>query len=215
MAIKISLGNINYNSKKELRVKLSTFLSKTSDGIINNQLQIAQLNDLIRMHPRANEKIGIGIKYFLVLRNQIGKGKSFAIERLDGSIERFSYKTCISGYNQNKKAMIFEAFRFLVKSQMRIYRDSLEFPIKCELSNEIIKDKFQLHVDHVYPFSLIVEDFINKQKLKLMEVKIVGNGEAIKLKDSKMVGEFKQYHLKYAKYQPTLEKYNTEKSNKY
>lgn len=56
----------------------------------------AFLLDLLSMHPRAAEKIGVGVKHFTVEKNK-GGTQSFYIIRVDGSRDDFSFGKCLKG----------------------------------------------------------------------------------------------------------------------
>lgn len=60
-----------------------------------------------------------------------------------------------------------------------------------------------LHVDHVYPFEAIVQDWINQKKLDWGQVN-----------KKKLYKEFAQYHKQVAKYQYLSPKENIKKGNK-
>ncbi len=54
---------------------------------------------VLRHHPSAAEKIGVGVKRFLVHRHESGD-RCFSIERVDGTRESFSLKKCLSALAQ-------------------------------------------------------------------------------------------------------------------
>jgi hypothetical protein len=54
------------------------------------------LRAVLALHPRADEKIGCGVKHFSVRSADFGS-KCFWINRPDGTTEDFSYRTCIRG----------------------------------------------------------------------------------------------------------------------
>ncbi|MEV0650582.1 DCL family protein [Phytomonospora sp. NPDC050363] len=58
---------------------------------------IAFIHDLVALHPEAEEKIGAGIKGFVVRVNENGFGgtRCFYVERVDGSSAEFSFPLCI------------------------------------------------------------------------------------------------------------------------
>jgi len=49
----------------------------------------------LEKHPEVNEKIGSGINGFFVRSADYGT-KCFWVERTDGTVERFSYKSCVT-----------------------------------------------------------------------------------------------------------------------
>jgi hypothetical protein len=54
----------------------------------------AFLQELLSKHPRAAEKIGVGVKHFTVAKAK-GGTQCFYITRIDGSWLNFSFENCI------------------------------------------------------------------------------------------------------------------------
>jgi hypothetical protein len=215
--MQFTLGEFTYSSKNELKLKLSKYLQATPSGhIITEYSKIKQLTDLLYLHYDYTRKIGSGIKFFFVKRNEVGSGKCFAIRRTDESIETFSYKSCLDGDTQTKRAKTLEALRFAIKGHMRAYRESLNYPIRCALSNEVIKSPFELHVDHVKPtFYEIVSEFLHSKSMELEHIKIIGNGESIRLSDNDISNEFYRFHARKAVYQALTKEAHIEKTKNY
>jgi len=54
------------------------------------------LLELLKRHPRKEEKIGVGVKHFTVEKAQ-GGTQCFYITRVDGSRSDFSFMKCLRG----------------------------------------------------------------------------------------------------------------------
>lgn len=52
------------------------------------------LGELLMRHPRGKEKLGCGIERFIIRVQKYG-AKCFHVVRLEGTIEKFSYKKCL------------------------------------------------------------------------------------------------------------------------
>ncbi len=215
--MQFTLGEFTYSSKNELKLRLSKYLQATPSGhVITDYSKIKLLTDLLYLHYDYSRKIGLGIKFFFVKRNDVGSGKCFAIRRTDDSIETFSYKSCLDGDTQTKKAKTLEALRFVIKGHMRAYRESLIYPTHCALSNEPINSPFELHVDHVNPtFYEIVTEYLHSKSMELEDIKIIGNGESIKLRNRNISEEFYRFHAGKAVYQALTRDAHIEKTKKY
>ena len=61
------------------------------DKVTQNDADI--LEDLLKMHPEAAEKIGRGIESFSVRTADYGT-RCFWINRVDGTTEKFSFRAC-------------------------------------------------------------------------------------------------------------------------
>ena len=52
------------------------------------------LMDLLKKHPKAIEKIGVGVKHFTIEPSK-GGTRCFYVTRIDGSHDDFSYAKCL------------------------------------------------------------------------------------------------------------------------
>lgn len=205
------LGKYTYASKEELKGKLKSFLAESPDGLILHPILVEKLHELLLLHPRAEEKIGVGIQNFAVARNQRGSGKSFKIIRIDGTEERFSYKMCIEGQMVTNRAKVIEALRFAIKPQLLEFRQKVYLPITCGISGRIITTHKELHIDHKIPFWSLVQNFCLQKNIDLNILETEGNGENIRLVNKKIELEFQDFHRKHAELQVSLKEANLEK----
>ena len=96
-----SLGGVDFKNKIAIRNRVSSILKSYTRGMVVVGEDERILRDLIKMHPRANEKIGTGIKYFRIGADHFGKN-CFWINRSDDSRTDFSYLVCINGEKSNR-----------------------------------------------------------------------------------------------------------------
>lgn len=90
----VEIGGQKFSRKGDALAYLKVMLSNYS---LEERVSIddeAFLLDALRKHPEVKEKVGIGIDHFFVRRADYGT-RCFWIRRLDGSEERFSYKSCV------------------------------------------------------------------------------------------------------------------------
>lgn len=92
----ISLGALHFAKKGDAAAYLKAMLQKydVGDKVSHEDGEI--LRAALARHPDATLKIGSGIASFSVRSADFGS-KCFWVNRMDGSIERFSWKPCIYG----------------------------------------------------------------------------------------------------------------------
>ncbi|MCP1103962.1 DCL family protein [Serratia nevei] len=209
------LGDYVYKNKNELKESIKNFLQRAREGIVTHPETIEKLHYLLVMHPKAACKIGVGVKDFSVTSNTQGAGKGFEIIRKDNSRERFSYKACIDGERQTRRAKTVEALRFIIRQQMIDFRRSLQFPVRCAISGKLIHNNDELHIDHHIPFWELVTEFLEEESLTLEQLETSGSGEYLRLIDETVSRGFFKFHERNAKLQPTLKEYNIKKGGGY
>ena len=90
----VEIGGLKFSKKGDALSHLRGILNSYSlEERVSNQ-DASFLFDALAKHPEASEKIGVGVDYFFVRRADYGT-RCFWVKRLDGSEERFSYKSCI------------------------------------------------------------------------------------------------------------------------
>lgn len=84
----------HFPRKSDALLFLKTMLNNYRPGDTVSDEDKAFLLEAIKRHPDSAKKIGSGIKSFEVRSADFGT-QCFWILRTDGSIERFSYKSCV------------------------------------------------------------------------------------------------------------------------
>lgn len=122
----------------------------------------------------------------------------------------------------NWKTKLSLAFRQIVEEDMAIERNIqrkrayMDESFCCPLSGIPLKDcPSGTHLDHVYPFSRMVDDFLRRFNIEGEWVEVVHRGTSYSLKDTEIVKKWLQYHRENADLKLTCAKYNIQKSNKY
>jgi len=93
--MKLSLGGLNFDSKRDAKLYAQNLLHSHSVGEILPSKYNNFFRDMLLMRGDAGrEKIGPGIKYVKIEKNKNLHGKGFAIYRTDGTKRTFSYKKC-------------------------------------------------------------------------------------------------------------------------
>ena len=95
------------NLMEEKRKIYKDLLYKYSIGEYLKGQDFNNLLDLLKKHPRAVQKIGVGIKGLLIDRDGYG-GRCFYLMRQDGTKEKFSYLKCLGLKSSNSVETIKE-----------------------------------------------------------------------------------------------------------
>jgi hypothetical protein len=109
---------------------------------------------VVRMHPRADEKIGAGICCLVVRKNTYGQGNELHIERNDGTEVDVSYRRALAPRTPAvERADLMAALRQEVAQQTIEYkRDRLTSGAVCAVS-AVPLDADTAHVDHIPPWT--------------------------------------------------------------
>lgn len=132
--------------------------------------------------------------------------------------EEFSYKKAINSERQNFKLYITQAFRNEVLEQTGKAKDKLleaKFP-ETEITSDL---RQEYHLDHIYPFALITDEFLSDFDLQLEQIKVekreVDDRSRYFFADHQLGKLWQDYHLKHAKYQLLTKSQNLAKINNY
>ncbi len=92
----ITIGPHHFGTKGDAAAFLRAMLHKYDVGDKVSAADAEILCSALARHPNAAAKMGGGISHFSVRSADFGT-KCFWVNRLDGSSEKFSYKSCIYG----------------------------------------------------------------------------------------------------------------------
>lgn len=90
----VEIGAVKFAKKGDALIRLKSILNNYG---IEERVSLedqAFLSDALKNHPDARSKVGVGIAYIFVRRADYST-RCFWVKRLDGSEERFSYKSCV------------------------------------------------------------------------------------------------------------------------
>ena len=132
----LELGGKYFQSKKELQEYVQSLLANGHRVLAKEEASVIQ--DLLLLHPNANEKIGTGLKYIEVSLSPQKTHNCFFVVREDGSREDFSYKHCVSECSQERliEKRRLSAYREAVQDQIINFRFlKSKINARCELCN--------------------------------------------------------------------------------
>ena len=92
----IKLDTREFATKSDATAYFKSMLARYRPGDRVSEDDSKDLASLLTRHPEAAEKIGAGIHHFEVMSADYGT-KCFWVVRLDETMERFSYPSCITG----------------------------------------------------------------------------------------------------------------------
>lgn len=90
----LEIAGIPFDRKGDAHEYLKNILNSYGPEETVSKQDAAFLQQTLDRHPEAKEKIGCGVDSFFVRRADYGT-VCFWIKRTDGSVVRFSYKSCI------------------------------------------------------------------------------------------------------------------------
>jgi len=162
------IGDLEFKTKKEVENYTRNIINELNTCIINkDHIYFIFFNNLIKNHPKYDEKIGNGIDYFYIKTNQLFKNLEMMIKRLDGSEVDFSWIQCCKFRQQTNEQYLTKAMREAISNDIITFKQS---QIKlicsfCKLDNENYKN---YHVDHHNPsFENIKNNFLKSTKKKI------------------------------------------------
>lgn len=152
---RMELGGKYFPSKGDLQVYIQSILATGNKMLVGEEAAVVE--DLLLLHPNADEKIGSGVQHIEVGLSPQKTHNCFYVVRTDGSKEHFSYKHCLSECSQERliEKRRTSAYREAVADQIMEFRRSKQPNSYCEScgSNQ------NLQVDHFIPFENLVADF--------------------------------------------------------
>lgn len=162
---------------------------------------LAFMLTLLRQHPRAQEKIGVGIASIEIRRHPVYRtSKVPTLVRLDGSSIDFSYQKCLDG-EPNALGIFLATARFAISQEMFEYKreyfgDCETAP--CQLSGDPITFH-EAHVDHLPPvFDTIARQFIDACGIDVEAVAYT-NGIGKEFQDQAFTEQWRSFHRERAR----------------
>jgi hypothetical protein len=92
----ITIGDLHFAKKADAASFLGAMLRRYDVGDRVNSADEEVLRAALALHPNAETKMGSGVATFSVRSADFGT-KCFWLNRIDGTTEKFSYRTCIYG----------------------------------------------------------------------------------------------------------------------
>lgn len=141
----------------------------------------------------------------------LGKGKV--------TDELFPRAKPIPEYKQNKKDAL-TAMRQIISPQINEFRKSINRQlnrgkiIKCPSSKDYLSAG-EWHVDHVYPFANLVEEWCREERIDLERIDVYCRGTKCYFKDTSLAESWFDYHAINARLQALSAAENLKKGARY
>jgi len=171
-----------FGTQKELKeyVQKILYSCEPKQPLSSDDFQF--MRALLNNHPDAYEKIGDGIESIWVQENIVNRGKStgFWFQRVDGSIDNFSYKVCIEN-PPSVKSHFFMACREAVDRYVNDWREDAfqgVDTLRCPVSSNLITLKESYVAHSPLPFKEMAEAFMLRENLVLSEQLFKAHGDS-------------------------------------
>ena len=203
MSSPISIGNLIFDSKSELKVYVQNMIKQIGPCSSLKSYHIDQYDFLVHLferHSEYPEKIDgmIDIAFVPNIRNS--KDIVMHIIKENGDHDDISWNNCVS---QKKKSELPRALRFAIENQCISFKQNYlkQHGIEqCAICQSTERDK-KYHVDHINHFEQIVCEFIKSTLLKRPTIFRDAPGDYMKtfIEDDKpFEDEWKLFHQKHA-----------------
>lgn len=139
----VQIGNLIFKTKKEALSHFKQILNSYDFGEKLNQKDLEDVCELLKIHEKSKEKIGIGIKEVEIVEVRYNT-KCFNLIRTDSSTDIFSYTKCING-GFTPLTKFSRACRDLVHEDLRNVKlnyfkeNSENGQVKCQETGELCK----------------------------------------------------------------------------
>jgi hypothetical protein len=197
------LGMQVFASKQDMTDAVKAILASYEPGQVVQPKDEALLLDLLAHHPRAQDKIGVGIQRIRVRANpSYPATRMFWLERVDGSADNFSYIKClrpVSLWERLTRAMRVAITPQIVERKTRVFggRAVVQCPVtdvRCTWE--------QMHVDHRPPltFARLMQDFLLSEGLGPEQIDLdeAPDGIGSVLANAEWSQEWQDYHALFA-----------------
>jgi hypothetical protein len=165
------------STKKEYRIGQLTFKTKKAceeyvRGILSElgcirvgpgHSKWAFLNNVLNNHPEKEFKIGTGVDYFWIKKNEVGNGYATMIRRMDGSVADFSWRYCCEFKKRSVTENVTRAMRNAVTEDIVNFKKGFGYNFTCALCKKQGTDSHDFHADHVHPFCHIKTEFLSNE----------------------------------------------------
>lgn len=216
----VTVGELLFSTKKEAKEYFSRILNKYPLGTELNASEFDDVMALLLCHPRAEEKVGAGIKSIKVDWGFYSSNRCFHIVRLDNSVEDFSIGKCIDG-DHSPFHKFCTACRKAVEADLRAMKTryfeehgDVEGRVVCPVTKEKITFD-EAHVDHREPFTFlsIVHFFIKADKIDVNTIAYTTKGKyGNEFENGELAKKFQEWHCDNATLRVVKGKANLSKS---
>jgi len=209
----IDLGVVCFPTKTAAVAAIQQILRTNVNRELNGK-DFEIVRALLDRHPRAEEKIGCGVKAIIVKKTENQRGvnisncRCFYVQRLDGSFIDFSYDVCINPERDNPDYNRIKAYRSAVDKQILKFKESNN--LICALCGSSRDPE----ADHIVPFVTLVNQFEETVTSVPMEFSDdpVYHFCVFRKEDKDFAAKWKRYHKKHAQLRILCKRCNCSRS---
>lgn len=196
--MKVVVGGIAFPSKEALRREVKRRLSYliSEKEVMPAHESYTFLLDLIKRHPRYDEKAEGGIRGFVVGINPWSPGYTLNLVRPDGQHMDISWRTCVTGLDTPPMANLLCAMREAITAQIFQFRDSIVYPYTCPKCGQPTSCSEEIDIHHLTPFRRLADDFMASTRIPLPTTFDDGanNRACFNAEASDFANDWKMYH---------------------
>lgn len=222
------VGGVEFRTAEQLKCHLRSLLHAYDTG---EYVAVADWHFLLaalRRHPRANEKIGVGVGGFQRRMNRSTQqgyrpAPGFWLLRVDGTEDSFSiYDLIKPGWEAQPEDLfldrIFVAMRRAVMDRVLVAKDAAfrnSDTIRCPITNREIS-RLEAHVDHGgdYPFARIADEYLQLYGKRLRPHHFDDADIGCKIACPKLRAHFAEFHDAHARLEVVWSKANMAKGSR-
>jgi len=206
---KYRIGSETFATKRAIIDRAKGILAHTDFGGELTGDDLAFMLALLQRHPKAERKIGPGVRAIRVeLNTHWTPRKAFVLVRVDSSETDFSFYSCVS--KRPARADFNAACRTSVVEDVLAFKQwvfdagaDAENKVACAITGERVGWD-EAHVDHAPPwtFKAIVDSFASEIEVDAARVPLTGDGDnecRSAFADAEMAERFRRFHNERAR----------------
>lgn len=192
----------HFRTQKALRERVQGIMNSYRYDEVVGENDEEFLRHLITRHPDYEEKAGVGVGGFVVVRTE-WNNRGLMLVRIDGSEIDISWLECLKATPHAQQAR--GCLRRAVKEQVieHITKAFAHGPVVCEVTGDSISSPREADVDHGKPvFDELAESFIRDHGG--LEAFVIAPDNAAgfsvaELENAALVRDWQEYHRKHAR----------------
>jgi hypothetical protein len=165
--MKFNIGHLSFSTKAEAKEYTSNVIKRGERNIYPDDDEFNFFISLIKNHQNSVKLLEDGVIFFMILKNDFNPTKidKVMIKTKKDELKSFSWNKCC-GFKRKKDKLTI-ALRECIRPQIMDFK--LKNEIKCCYCNKIEGSLTfcDFHIDHIKPFILLVDEFLQINTLPL------------------------------------------------
>ena len=191
-----NLTNLTKTQKTNICSKILNDTYNSGSKVVDKPSADFLIKNIFSNHLRWKNKVGVGIDHIEVGPNGYG-GKCFFIVRIDGSSTDISYVKSITP--EKPIDYVYRACRTAIRPIIKKEREKIELPFVCPITNEIIYNIDDIHIDHYdLTFDEVFNEWIKDKDINELFNKTLDsskdNSTITYFDDKEIIKDFVEFH---------------------